>query len=241
MGLSSTRLWRSFSKTELRTSAFSSAANSSTMRSPSPSPPASWATIWLHGLGDNGPNNAPIQKFFNFPNMKWHFPSAPFQPVSCNYGSVMPSWFDIEELPFTAESPVDEEALLVAVKKVHEMLDKQVEEGIKADKIFLCGALSLASALSYPKRLAGAAVFSGWVPFKPTFLVKATGGKQTPILWQHGMNDPTVHFEAGQAGPPLLASHGINCEFKAYPGLQHSISSEELTYLGQWLKAQMEL
>lgn len=157
----------------------------------------------------------------------------------------MPSWFDIEELPFTAESPINEEALLAAVKNVHDMLDKQVEEGISADRIFLCGfsqggALSLASALSYPKRLAGAAIFSGWVAFRPTFLEKTTVGKQTPFLWQHGMKDPTVLFEAGQAGPPLLASHGINCEFKAYPALQHSISSEELSYLGQWFKARME-
>ncbi|KAH7300321.1 hypothetical protein KP509_24G056100 [Ceratopteris richardii] len=124
------------------------------------------------------------------------------------------------------------------------MIDKLVEDGIQADKIFLCGfsqggALSLASALSYPKKLAGAAVFSGWISFTPTFLSNATEGKQTPVLWQHGMKDPLVHFEAGQVGPPLLASHGINCEFKAYPGLQHSISSEELNYLGHWLKARM--
>lgn len=157
----------------------------------------------------------------------------------------MPSWFDIEELPFTAESPINEEALLAAVKNVHDMLDRQVQEGISADRIFLCGfsqggALSLASALSYSKRLAGAAIFSGWVAFRPTFLEKTTEGKQTPFLWQHGMKDPTVLFEAGQAGPPLLANHGINCEFKAYPALQHSISSEELSYLGQWFKARME-
>lgn len=176
--------------------------------------------------------------------MTWQFPSAPSQPVSCNYGSVMPSWFDIEELPLTANSPINEEGLSVAVRKVHEMLDKQVEGGISADRIFLCGfsqggALTLASALSYPKRLAGAAVFSGWVAFSPTFLERVTEGKQTPVLWLHGMNDPTVRFEAGQAGPLMLASHSINCEFKAYPGLQHSISSEELACLNQWFKARM--
>lgn len=156
----------------------------------------------------------------------------------------MPAWFDIKEIPITAESPNDEKGLLVAVRKVHEMLDKEVEGGISADKIFLCGfsqggALTLASALLYPKRLAGAAVFSGWVPFSPTFLERATEGKQTPLLWLHGMDDPVVNFKAGQAGPPLLASHGINCEFKAYPGLQHSISAEEMTCLDQWIKAQI--
>lgn len=142
------------------------------------------------------------------------------------------------------ESPINEEGLLVAVRKVHEMLDKQVEGGISADRIFLCGlsqggALTLASALSYPKRLAGAAIFSGWVPFSPAFLERAREGRQTPFLWQHGMIDLTVHFEAGEAGPSLLASHGINCEFKAYPELGHTISFEELKCLDQWFKAQM--
>lgn len=37
---------------------------------------------------------------------------------------------------------------------------------------------------------------------------------QTPILWSHGMDDRTVFFEAGQAGPPFLERAGVSCEFK---------------------------
>lgn len=37
---------------------------------------------------------------------------------------------------------------------------------------------------------------------------------QTPILWSHGMDDRTVLFEAGQAGPPFLEQAGVSCEFK---------------------------
>jgi predicted esterase len=37
---------------------------------------------------------------------------------------------------------------------------------------------------------------------------------QTPIIWSHGMDDRTVLFEAGQAGPPFLQSAGVSCEFK---------------------------
>lgn len=39
---------------------------------------------------------------------------------------------------------------------------------------------------------------------------------QTPILWSHGISDPTVLFEAGQAGPPFLEKAGVTCEFKVY-------------------------
>jgi predicted esterase len=46
------------------------------------------------------------------------------------------------------------------------------------DSFYGSGALTLASALSYPKRLGGAAVFSGWVPFNASFLERVQEGKQ---------------------------------------------------------------
>jgi lysophospholipase-2 len=59
--------------------------------------------LWLHGLGDSGPANEPIQTQFKsseLSNASWLFPSAPFNPVTCNNGAVMRSWFDVPELPF---------------------------------------------------------------------------------------------------------------------------------------------
>lgn len=91
---------------------------------------------------------------------------------------------------------------------------------------------------------------------------------QTPILWSHGIDDRTVLFEAGQAGPPFLERAGLSCEFKvicsissptnhnesliekltwfvhlilkAYPGLGHSISTEELKHLESWIKNRLQ-
>ncbi|KAJ4981242.1 hypothetical protein NE237_032079 [Protea cynaroides] len=204
--------------------------------------------LWLHGLGDSGPANEPIKTFFpspEFRNTIWSFPSAPSQPVSCNHGAVMPSWFDIYEIPVAAESPRDEDGLLKAVHNVHAMIDKEVAGGINPENIFVCGfsqggALTLASTLLYPRTLGGGAVFSGWVPFNTSMLRQIPpDAMKTPILWSHGMADRTVLFEAGQAGPPLLEQAGINCEFKAYPGLGHSISNEELRYLESWIKTHL--
>ena len=64
--------------------ASSSSPSPSSTSSSSSSSSSSWSTIWLHGLGDNGPNNAPLRHGFGFSDMKWNFPSAPSQPVSCN-------------------------------------------------------------------------------------------------------------------------------------------------------------
>ncbi|KAK1317632.1 hypothetical protein QJS10_CPA05g00969 [Acorus calamus] len=204
--------------------------------------------LWLHGLGDSGPANEPIKNLFTSPqfkNTRWSFPSSPHSPVSCNYGSVMPSWFDIYEIPITSESPRDEKGLLKAVENVHAKIDKEVASGTSPENIFVCGfsqggALTLASVLLYPKTLGGGAVFSGWVPFNSSIIERIPPeAKKTPILWSHGMSDRTVLFEAGQAAPPFLELAGMTCEFKAYPGLGHSISNEELKSLESWFKTRL--
>ncbi|GAA0185870.1 phospholipase [Lithospermum erythrorhizon] len=205
--------------------------------------------IWLHGLGDSGPANEPIKTIFTsdvFNQTKWSFPSASLNPVTCNNGAVMPSWFDIHEIPVTAHSPNDERSLLEAVNHVHAMIGKEIADGTDPSNIFVCGfsqggALTLASVLLYPRTLGGGAVFSGWVPFNSSILGRVTPeAKQAPILWSHGTVDGVVLFEAGRAGPPFLEKAGMNCEFKAYPGLGHSINNDELKYLESWIKARLQ-
>ncbi|KAL6332838.1 hypothetical protein AAG906_015104 [Vitis piasezkii] len=217
--------------------------------SPKPDSMARSFVLWLHGLGDSGPANEPIKTLFTSPEFRntiWKFPSAPSNPVTCNYGSVMPSWFDIHEIPVTADSPKDENGVLKAVQNVHAMIDKELAAGTNPKNIFVCGfsqggALTLASVLLYPRTLGGGAVFSGWVPFNSTMIERMPAdAKKTPILWSHGMADRTVLFEAGQAGPPFLEQAGVSCEFKAYPGLAHSISNEELRYLESWIKTRLQ-
>ncbi|KAE8696732.1 hypothetical protein F3Y22_tig00110647pilonHSYRG00077 [Hibiscus syriacus] len=156
--------------------------------------------LWLHGLGESGPANESIKTLFRSPkfrNTKWSFPSAPENPVTCNYGIRMPSWFEIHEIPVTAWP----------------------QRQFPGFGVNLCpdSALTLASVLLYPKKLGRGAVFSGRVPFNSSMIKKfPEDAKKTPILWSHGMADRTVLFEAGQAGPPFLEQAGVTCEFKIY-------------------------
>ncbi|KAF3790385.1 putative carboxylesterase SOBER1-like [Nymphaea thermarum] len=97
--------------------------------------------------------------------------------VSLVGGISMPSWFDIHEIPITADSPKDEEGVMKAVQNVHRMIDNEVAAGVQPENIFLCGfsqggALTLASVLLYPRRLGGGAIFSGWVPFNSSIIEK---------------------------------------------------------------------
>ncbi|XP_074571789.1 LOW QUALITY PROTEIN: putative carboxylesterase Os04g0669500 [Curcuma longa] len=218
-----------------------------------PAPPQLSArsfVVWLHGLGDSGPANVPIRTFFSSPEFsrtEWSFPSAPRAPVTCNNGAVMPSWFDIYEIPVNAASPNDENSVLEAVKTVHAIIDKEVAAGIPTKNIFVCGfsqggALTLATVLLYPKTLGGGAVFSGWVPFNSSIIASISPeAKKTPILWFHGMVDKIVLFDAGKSAPSFLEQAGMQCEFKAYPNLDHSVAKEELQYLEPWIRTRLKI
>ncbi|CAH2078274.1 unnamed protein product [Thlaspi arvense] len=58
---------------------------------------------------------------------------------SCADGMVMPSWFDIRELPLTAGSPNDESSVLKAVKNVQAIIDKEIAGGISPENVYICG------------------------------------------------------------------------------------------------------
>ncbi|KAE8736218.1 Detected protein of confused Function [Hibiscus syriacus] len=73
-------------------------------------------------------------------------------------GKRMPTWFDIHEIPVTADSSKAESNVLKAVQNVHGMIDQEIAAGTDPNNIFVCGlsrggALTLASVLLYPKSL----------------------------------------------------------------------------------------
>ena len=56
------------------------------------------AVIWLHGLGADGNDFAPIVpelRLGSSPAVRFVFPHAPVQPVTINGGMAMRSWYDI--------------------------------------------------------------------------------------------------------------------------------------------------
>ena len=66
------------------------------------------SVIWLHGLGDSGAGWSDIQYQLGpkvGKHVKWVFPNAPNQAVTCNNGMTMPSWFDLDGIPLTPVTP----------------------------------------------------------------------------------------------------------------------------------------
>ena len=75
-----------------------------------PDEPARSAVIWLHGLGADGHDFAPIATQLNLPpelRVRWVFPHAPAIPVTINGGLVMPAWYDIAEVDLEVRATPD--------------------------------------------------------------------------------------------------------------------------------------
>ena len=139
--------------------------------------------IWLHGLGDSGGGWTHIQSAIGsrLPWIKWSFPDAAEQRVTCNHGMRMRAWFDISTLPIqlgqeigidgetrtSSDALRDPNGLAGAVSAVHAMIAQAEGMGYHSTRIILGGfsqgaALALLAGRLYPKALAGIIAHSGW-------------------------------------------------------------------------------
>lgn len=216
-------------------SLFNRLPNRSISRNMSSSSSKKAVLIFLHGLGDQG-SSWHVQLSTMFPShIKCICPTAPTQSVTLNMGMRMNSWFDLRSLD--PNDPEDEDGIKSASKKIHELIAEQEKQGIPHDRIMLGGfsqggALSLYSALTYPKKLAGVIALSCWLPLHKKFPATLANeeNKKLPILQCHGDQDFVVPLNWGQATSIVLSSFMNKDDylFKVYANLGHSSSSAEL-------------
>lgn len=194
--------------------------------------------IFFHGLGDTGNGWASTIAAIRTPNMKVICPNAPTMPVSLNAGFQMPSWFDLKSLDISG--PEDEEGIKRATIGVHEMINKEISNGIASNRIMLGGfsqggALALYSALTYAQPLAGVIALSCWLPLHKGFPAAKKCPDTVPILQAHGNADPVVSYRFGQLSSSLLKTFMKSVEFQTYQGLSHSSSDEELVDMKKFI------
>lgn len=160
-------------------------------------------------------------------------------------GMRMNSWFDLRSLD--PNDPEDELGIQTACKRIHELIEDQQKQGVASERIMLGGfsqggALSLYSALTYPKKLAGVVALSCWLPLNRSFPSAASeANKSMPILQCHGRDDFVVPYAWGKASELVLSSFHDKTKysFKEYPGLGHSSSAGELRDVVQFVNAHL--
>jgi lysophospholipase-2 len=171
------------------------------------------------------------------PYAKFILPTAPTQPVTLCKGKSMPSWFDIGGSDERSNKLCH--GILQSRDRIHAILGNEYNNGIPYSRMVLVGfsqggALCLFAGLSLPpspttdKKLARILVMSAFLAGMSTFQ-HTPGLEDTNILHLHGLKDPKVHYSKALKCRELLSLKGFkNYTIITYPGLQHTVSQNEL-------------
>ena len=209
-------------------------------------PDPQWSVLWLHGLGADGHDFAPLVPELvrsSWPAVRFVFPHAPVQPVTINNGMRMRAWYDIRD--FDLANRADAAGVEASIVQVGALLDREHARGVPASRTFLAGfsqggAIALAAGLRRATPLAGVIALSTYLPLGPR-TVDSLGKAATaqPVFIAHGSADPVVPFAAGERSAALLRQHEIAVDWHAYP-MAHQVCAEEIGDLGDWMDARFK-
>ena len=203
------------------------------------SQPIQQSVIWLHGLGADGHDFAPIVPELNIPHTRFIFPHAPHQPITMNNGYEMRAWYDLYGL--TLQTKQDEAGMRAMQQEIESLIKTEQAQGIPADKIVLAGfsqggAMAFFTGLRYPKKLAGILALSTYVSLKEKLADEAhQANKDTPIFMAHGSFDSIITLDTCLVSRRLLQDLAYRVEWHEYP-MPHSVCSEEIEDIARFLK-----
>lgn len=201
--------------------------------------PIKQSVIWLHGLGADGHDFAPIVPELNIPNTRFIFPHAPHQPITMNNGYEMRAWYDLYGLALQTKQ--DEAGMRTTQTEIESLIQNEVKQGIPANKIVLAGfsqggAMAFFTGLRYPEKLAGILALSTYVSLKEKLANEASNAnRDTPIFMAHGTFDSVITLETCSVSRQLLESLGYAIEWHEYP-MAHSVCAEEIEDIAHFLK-----
>ncbi len=197
------------------------------------------SVIWLHGLGADGHDFAPIVPELHLPSslpLRFLFPHAPSIPVTINNGYVMPAWYDITS--FDRNQRNDLNGMANSVAQINSLIENEKNRGIPSEKIVLAGfsqgaVIALMTGLQSKESLAGILALSGYLPYTAANL--ATLNKTLPIFLAHGTEDNIVPYQAGLMAYDLLQREKFSVSWHAYP-MAHGVCNQEIKDIGEWLR-----
>ena len=197
--------------------------------------------IWLHGLGADGNDFAPIIPELRLPAtaaIRFIFPHAPAIPVTINGGYVMPAWYDIMEMQINRR--IDTEGLMASARTINAFIDRELDRGIASRRIIVAGfsqggAVAYQVVLSHDKPLGGLLAMSTYLATADTLDYTAVN-KKIPISVQHGLHDPVVPEQLGRTAVARLIREGYQVSYQSYP-MEHSVCPAQIDNISQWLQS----
>jgi phospholipase/carboxylesterase len=204
--------------------------------------PADACVIWMHGLGADGNDFAPIIPELDLPRthtVRFVFPNAPTMPVTINGGYVMRAWYDI--VGADLDNRADEAGVRRSQAQINELIADQRAKGISTKRIVLAGfsqggVIALQTALRHPEPFAGVLALSTYLGCRDTMGIEGTlANKATPIFYAHGSVDPVIPMSLAKRSKAELENHGYLVDWHEY-GMPHSVCSEEVNDIAAFLK-----
>ncbi len=199
------------------------------------------AIIWLHGLGADGHDFAPVvPELVRRGERSWRFvfPHAPVRPVTINAGMRMRAWYDIRSIDRGAAE--DAEGFRATFAAIKDLIDAQSRQGVPAARIVLAGfsqggAVSLYTLTRYPETLAGVVALSCYLPMSGSLAAeRLQTNDATPVFMGHGVQDPLIPLAMGRESRSILARAGYAVEWHEYP-MPHSVCPQEIADIRAFL------
>jgi phospholipase/carboxylesterase len=204
-------------------------------------PAPTYSIIWLHGLGADGHDFAPIVPDLvdpAWPPLRFVFPHAPVRPVTLNNGVPMRAWYDIAGFDLLTRQ--DEAGVRASIAAVEALIARENGRGVPSQHIVLAGfsqggAVALAAGLRHARTLAGIVALSTYVPIHASLaLERDPANATTPIFFAHGSADPVVALQRGVDSRNLLQALGYAVDWHTYP-MGHAVCAQEIADLRAWL------
>jgi phospholipase/carboxylesterase len=205
----------------------------------------SHSVIWLHGLGADGHDFAPIIPELvarDWPALRFVFPHAPVRPVTINGGMAMRAWYDIKGTDIASRQ--DEAGVRESIGQLDALIAREADRGVPASRVILAGfsqggAIVLAGGVRYSKRLAGIVALSTYLPIHETTATESSAANAgLPIFMAHGSLDPVVPQTLGTRSRDLLRGLGHEVDWHSYP-MAHTVGAQEIADLRQWMGARL--
>jgi len=210
-------------------------------------PSPQWSVLWLHGLGADGHDFAPIVPELvrpGWPALRFVFPHAPVRAVTINNGVRMRAWYDIVgmDFPTRADSAGIEESLV----QVDALIEREHARGIAPERLLLAGfsqggAIILSAGLRRQVPLAGLIALSTYLPGASQAASQlASKATAQPVFMAHGTGDPVIPLVHAEQSARALGDMGFDVAWHRYP-MAHQVCAEEIRDLGDWMERRFAL
>jgi phospholipase/carboxylesterase len=201
------------------------------------SDPSDSLLIFLHGVGANGADLAPLADTL-LPFLPASVFASPDGPERFDGGGSGRQWFSVAGVTQANRSERVQRARAAFDRVVSGEIEKHGFAG-RLDRIaffgFSQGAIMALDAVATGRwRVRAAVAASGRLATAPE-----ANEPLTNILLTHGENDPVIPEQETRIAAERLRAGGFEVEAKLYPGLGHVLSAEGVQTAGKFLARQL--